>query len=197
MVAWARFAASTRTPLTTSKLVMASESQSNNSRSRCRPSAFNPASLLWAIQPSTAPLCDAASCFASRSDGEKILRHRQNLFHCRFLTPPLQEKNAPPSTFPPPDRPRAPLVPLARAALQAIARSSSSASCSDGARAQREWGGFGRGRVRRAPSHEEGRGGCPATPPASASAGRPTTRPASGPTTDGTKNAPSRHFSLA
>src|SRR4029450_13850681 len=105
-VAWARFAASPRAPLTTSRLVMASESQSNNSRSRCRPSAFNPASLLWAIQPSTAPLCDAASCFASRSDGEKILRHRQNLFHCRFLTPPLQEKNAPPSTFPPPDRAR-------------------------------------------------------------------------------------------
>src|SRR2546428_965498 len=42
MVACARLAASTSAPFTASRLSMASGAQSNNSRSRCRPRAFNP-----------------------------------------------------------------------------------------------------------------------------------------------------------
>src|SRR5687767_8710979 len=56
IVACARFAASTRAAFTDSRLLMASESQSNSSRSRCRPSAFNRMSLPFPIRPSTAPL---------------------------------------------------------------------------------------------------------------------------------------------
>src|SRR5919197_968610 len=56
MVAWARFAASIRAPFTASRLLITSGSQSNNSTSRCRPRAFNPAALLSAIRSSTAPL---------------------------------------------------------------------------------------------------------------------------------------------
>jgi len=36
------------------------------------------------------------------SGGEKILRHQQNLFHCRVRPTPLQEKNAPSADFRPP-----------------------------------------------------------------------------------------------
>src|SRR5207237_10401269 len=37
--------------------------------------------------------CDAVT--RRCSGGEKILRHRQNLFHCRVRPTPLQEKNTP------------------------------------------------------------------------------------------------------
>src|SRR5215813_8722146 len=70
MVAWARFAASTRAPFTFSRLLMASESQSNNSSSRCRPRAFNPLTLLYPI-PSTAPLLRRAFVAVHRSFAPK------------------------------------------------------------------------------------------------------------------------------
>src|SRR5262249_16316409 len=99
MVAWARFAASTRAPFTFSRLLMASESQSNNSSSRCRPRAFNPLILLCPI-PSTAPLLRRATRRRSpHHRAEKILRREQLLLDCRVRFRPLQEKNAVRSTF--------------------------------------------------------------------------------------------------
>ena len=64
MVACARRAASTRVCLTASRLLMASRSQSNNSRSRWRPRAFNLLTLLFLSGPSTAHLL------------RRVLRHR-------------------------------------------------------------------------------------------------------------------------
>src|SRR5438046_6055160 len=64
MVACARRAASTRVCLTASRLLMASRSRSNNSRSRWRPRAFNLLTLLFPSGPSTAHLL------------RRILRHR-------------------------------------------------------------------------------------------------------------------------
>src|SRR5712692_5235460 len=64
MVACARRAASTKICLTASRLLMASRSQSNNSRSRWRPRAFNPLTLLFPSGPSTALLL------------RRVLRHR-------------------------------------------------------------------------------------------------------------------------
>src|SRR6266568_217391 len=68
IVACARFAASMREPFTASRLLMESESQSNNSRSRCRPKAFNPAAS-FRLRPSTAPLLQRAHrrrCYAAK-----------------------------------------------------------------------------------------------------------------------------------
>src|SRR5262245_56506616 len=68
IVACARFAASMRELFTASRLLMDSESQSNNSRSRCRPKAFNPAAS-FRLRPSTAPLLQRAHrrrCYAAK-----------------------------------------------------------------------------------------------------------------------------------
>src|SRR5439155_22454419 len=95
MVAWARFAASTSAPFTFSRLLMASESQSNNSSSRCRPRAFNLLTLLYPVRPSTAPLLRRVTRRCSlHLRAEKILRRDQTLFDCRVRFHPLQEKSA-------------------------------------------------------------------------------------------------------
>src|SRR6266850_1853604 len=94
MVAWARFAASTRAPLTASRLLMASGSQSNISSRRCRPRAFKPVVPL-SIRSSTAPLLRRFISVAITH--EKISLMQQNLFHCRVRFYPLQEKNAIPA----------------------------------------------------------------------------------------------------
>src|SRR6266446_1925501 len=68
IVACARFAASMRELFTASRLLMDSEAQSNNSRSRCRPKAFNPAAS-FRLRPSTAPLLQRAHrrrCYAAK-----------------------------------------------------------------------------------------------------------------------------------
>src|SRR5215831_16775949 len=102
MVAWARFAASTRAPFTFSRLLMASESQSNNSSSRCRPRAFNPLILLCPC-PSTAPLLRRATRRRSlHYRAEKILRREQLLLDCRVRFRPLQEKTLFEAVFRPP-----------------------------------------------------------------------------------------------
>src|SRR5215467_3006456 len=69
IVACARFAASMRELFTASRLLMDSESQSNNSRSRCRPKAFNPTSS-FRLRPSTAPLLQRSlqrRCYAAKT----------------------------------------------------------------------------------------------------------------------------------
>jgi hypothetical protein len=73
--------------------VMASASQSNNSRSRCRPRAFNPCpSFQLFADPVIYRTSPATLRFASRFQRRKISRHRQNLFHSRVHPPPLQGK---------------------------------------------------------------------------------------------------------
>src|SRR3989454_2737500 len=95
LLAWARFGASTSAPFTFSRLLMASESQSNNSSSRCRPRAFNLLTLLYPVRPSTAPLLRRVTRRCSlHLRAEKILRRDQTLFDCRVRFHPLQEKSA-------------------------------------------------------------------------------------------------------
>src|SRR5499426_4019921 len=95
MVAWARFAASIKAPLTASRLLMASGSQSNISSSRCRPRAFKPVVPL-SIRSSTAPLLRRFThvAIALTRCSEKISLMNKNLLHCRVRFHPLQEKNA-------------------------------------------------------------------------------------------------------
>src|SRR5262247_3419486 len=97
MVAWARFAASTRAPLTDSRLLMASRSQSNISSKRCRPRAFNPLVPLSPIRPSTAPLLRRSALRRYRSKKFRFFYKTcftvwSVLTHCKkkthFLTPP-------------------------------------------------------------------------------------------------------------
>src|SRR6266850_3498111 len=132
MVAWARLAASTRAPLTASRLLMASGSQSNISSSRCRPKAFTPLIPLCSIRSSTAPLLRRFNHVAVSH--EKISLLTQNLFHCMVRSYPLQEKNAflaPRSaasaaeTATPPTSPHARLVSRRLRGLRAAPRGSS------------------------------------------------------------------------
>src|SRR6266850_6286508 len=94
IVACARFAASISAPFTDSTLLMASRSQSNNSRSRYRPKAFNRASLLSSpIIYRTSPATFSLGAVAFRG---KNLAATQKLIHCRGAILRLQEKNTSP-----------------------------------------------------------------------------------------------------
>src|SRR5437867_253081 len=119
MVACALFAASTSAPFTFSMLLMASESQSNNSSSRCRPRAFNPLTLLCPIRPSTAPLLRRAisPLFTTVSATKNFfLAVSENWIHCRGRFRALQEKNAVLARLAPPDTVAAPPPPPSCAA---------------------------------------------------------------------------------
>src|SRR6266540_1609157 len=91
IVACARFAASISAPLTVSRLLMASRSQSNNSRSRCRPKAFNRAGLLSSpfIYRTSPATLSRRRCFSG-----KFFAAVENWIHCRVANLRLQEKNA-------------------------------------------------------------------------------------------------------
>src|SRR5438034_6962916 len=94
MVACARRAASTRVCLTDSRLLMASRSQSNNSRSRWRPRAFNPLTLLFPSGPSTALLLRRVSRHRFTTEkfpprGEKIDGEAVKLWCSRSMYGPL------------------------------------------------------------------------------------------------------------